>query len=138
MVVERKRVSRLVPKRPAHPKMSSFRPTRKKGYYSLFLSSSIENIVCIKFEQLGNKNYYGEANTYNFNILIFKIILKFLQFIKTERVNHAFCVTSNLVYSILLVFQFSLSHSYVTINFYFPINISFFSLETIKLQLIFV
>lgn len=55
MVVERKRVSRLATKKPAHPKVSPFRPTRKKGYYSLFLSSSTENIVCIKFEQLGNK-----------------------------------------------------------------------------------
>ncbi|MEB7642144.1 hypothetical protein NGB32_13525 [Acinetobacter pittii] len=55
MVAERKRVSRLMPKRPAHPEMSSFRPTRKKGYYSLFLSSSTANIVCIKFERLGNK-----------------------------------------------------------------------------------
>lgn len=50
MVVERKRVSRLVPKRPAHPKMPSFRPTRKKGYYSLFLSSSVGNANRIKVE----------------------------------------------------------------------------------------
>lgn len=50
MVAERKRVSRLVPKRPAHPKMSSFHPTRKKGYYSLLLSSSVRNENYIKVE----------------------------------------------------------------------------------------
>lgn len=52
MVAERKRVSRLVPNRPAHLKMSSFRPTRKKGYYSLFLSSSVGTDNRIKVEQL--------------------------------------------------------------------------------------
>lgn len=31
MVAERKRVDRLIPKKPAHPKVSPFRPTIEKG-----------------------------------------------------------------------------------------------------------